>query len=180
MFENFDYGTFAMILAAGGIAAYLYHLNKKEKSDQFAALYKQYKTLTPEKLDATPDEELVRAVAVNVLAKASRRQPDVYQLIPTLSHGRVAIYSVWLYCHELGADAPSKWLKNATGRFAAVAVDGFLLIGADKTAAALEAVVENPDDDVRVTALKDAVAAEHPLDLAVTYIRENSEEFIDS
>lgn len=176
MFDNFGWDTIVMIVLAAVIGIYLYRMDKKEKSDPLAALYKQYGTLTAETLTAMPDEELVRAVAANIMAKTDRRRPDVYRLIPVLSHGRVAVYSVWLFCHELETASVETLLRSPSGRFAALAADGFSLIGADRCAKALEAAMETPQDE---TALREALAAEHPLSLCVTYIRENSEEFVD-
>ncbi len=168
MFENFDVGTLVMIVLAVIIGVYLHRLNKKEKSDPLAALYKQYRTLSAETLSTIPDGELVRAVVANIMAKTDRRRPDVYHLIPLLSHGRITVYSVWLICHELEVDDMESLLRSPSGRFLEAATNGFSLIGAEACAAA--------EDE---TALREAIAAEQPLDLCVAYIRDNPEEFID-
>ena len=168
MFENFDVGTLLMIVLAVIIGIYLHRLDKKEKSDPLAALYKQYRTLSPETLAATPDSELVRAVVTNIMAKTDRSHPDVYHLIPLLSHGRIAVYSVWLICQELEVGDMETLLRSPSGRFLEMAADGFSLIGAAACAAA--------EDE---TALREAIAAEQPLSLCVAYIRDNPEEFID-
>ncbi len=168
MFENFDVGTLVLILLAVIIGIYLHRLEKKEKSDPLAALCKQYRTLSAETLGAIPDSELVRAVIANILAKTDRRHSDVYHLIPVLSHGKVAVYSVWLICHELEVGDMEALLRSPSGRFLEPASDGFSLIGAAACAAA--------EDE---TALREAIAAEQPLTLCVAYIRDNPEEFID-
>ncbi len=175
MFENFDAGTLVTIVLAVVIGIYLHRLDKKEKSDPLAALYKQYGTLSAEAFAATPDNELVRAVAANVMAKTDRRRPDVYSLIPLLSHGQVAVYSVWLICHELDVSDMESLLRSPSGRFAESAADGFSLIGADRCAEALLAAVESQNG----AALRDAIAAEQPLNLCVAYVRDNPDEFID-
>lgn len=136
--------------------------------------------MTADGLAAIADDELVRAVAINVLSKTDRRHPDVYRLIPVLSPGRIAVYTVWLYCNEMKTDHPAKWLRSPTGRLADVAVDAFSLMGATQTAASLQAVVEDPANPERVAALHAAVEAEQPLSLCVPYIRDNIEAFIDS
>lgn len=171
MFANFGIDTVVMIGLAAGIGAYLYRLEKKEKSDPFAALYKQYKTLSSDTLQTLSDDEIVRAVAVNVMAKTDRRHPDVYHLLPLLSHGQAAVYSVWLLCNELKTADLKTMLNSATGRFLSAAADGFALIGAENCAAAL--AEETPDE----TVLRDAIAAEKPLSLCAAYIRDNMAEF---
>ncbi len=179
MFSNFNTGTVVMILLAAVIGIYLYRLDKKEKSDPLAALYKQYETLTPDSLAAVADGELVRAVAINVMQKTDKKRPDVYALIPFLSHGRVAVYSVWLLCHELETSSVTALLTSPSGCFLEPAADGLALIGAEASAAALTAVLEAPDDQTRADALHAALAAEDPLTLCVPYIRENPDEFVD-
>lgn len=168
MFDNFDAGTLVMIVLAVIIGIYLHQLDKKEKSDPLAALYKQYRTLSAEALAAISDGELVRAVVANIMAKTDRRRPDVYRLIPLLSHGRVAVYSVWLICHELEVSDMASLLRSPSGRFLEAATNGFSLIGAEACAAA--------EDE---TALREAIAAEQPLSLCVAYIRDNPDEFVD-
>ena len=176
MFDNFNVGTLVMIVLAVLIGIYLHRLEKKEKSDPLAALYKQYASLSSEQIAAISDEELVRAVVANILAKTDRRHPDMYRLIPVLSHGRVAVYSVWLLCHELEASGLEALLHSPSGRFAEAAADGFSLIGADHCAEALTAALEEP---AKETALREAIAAEQPLSLCITYIRAFPEEFAD-
>ena len=180
VFANFNGGTVVMIVLAILIAIYLFHLEKKQKSDPLAALYQQYATLTADTLNETADEELVRAVAVNVMNRTDRRRPDVYALIPTLSHGQVAVYSIWLLTNELAATDLAALLATPSGRFAEPAMDGLELVGAAQCAAALKAAVDSPEDVALTEALREALDAERPLDLCVAYIRENPDEFTDS
>lgn len=168
MFDNFDAGTLVMIVLAVLIGIYLHRLDKKEKSDPLAALYKQYRTLSPETLAAIPDGELVRAVVANIMAKTDKHRPDVYHLIPLLSHGRIAVYSVWLIFRELEVAELDSLLRSPSGRFLESATDGFSLIGAEACATAQDE-----------TALREAIAAEQPLILCVAYIRDNPDEFVD-
>ena len=178
MFGNFNLGTVVLILLAVIIYLYLRHLDKKEKSGKTATLYEQYKTLTPDTLSALPDEELLRAVVANLLARGT----DLYKETAILSHGRTAVYSVWLFCNEI-ASADFEKLSATSRRFADVAIDGFLLLGAEGCATALKTLVTAFADSAITpamsAALRDAIAAEGPLERATAYIRENSEEFCD-
>lgn len=175
MFENFNAGTLLMIVLAAIIGIYLYRLDKKEKSDPLVALYKQYSTLTADTLAATPDDELVNAVAANIMAKTNRLHPDVYSLIPVLSHGQVAVYCVWILCHELETTDMASLLRSPSVRFAESAAAGFSLIGADLCVDALLAAMESQD----ASALQETIADQKPLSLCAAYIRENPNEFVD-
>lgn len=172
MFDNFNAGMLIVIVLAVIIGIYLHRLDKKEKSDPLAALCNRYCTLSTETLATISDSDVVRAVAANIMAKTDRRRPDVYNLIPLLSHGQVAVYSVWLVCHELETADMDALLHSSSGRFVEPAADGFSLIGADRCAAAL---LEPQDEPT----LRDAIVAEQPLSLCVAYIRDNPDEFID-
>ncbi len=178
MFGNFNLGTVVLILLAIAIYLYLKWLDKKEKSGKKATLYEQYKTLTADTLSALPDEELLRAVIANLLARGT----DLYKETAVLSHGRTAVYSVWLLCNEI-ATADFNKLSATTRRFADMATDGFLLLGAEKCAAALQTLVTAFADGTLTAelsaALRDAIAAENPLERCTAYIRENIDEFCD-
>ena len=178
MFGNFNLGTVVLIVLAIVIYLYLQRLEKKEKSGKTATLYERYKTLTPETLSALPNEELVRAVVANLLARGT----DLYKETAVLSHSRTAVYSVWLFCNEIAA-ADFEKLSATSRRFADVATDGFLLLGAEQCAAALTALTtafaENALTADLSAALRDAIAAETPLESAAAYIRENIAEFCD-
>ncbi len=178
VFPGFGGGTIVMIVLALLIAAYLIHLDKKQKSDPIAALCKHYQTLTPDTLTALSDEELVRAAVAHILSRTDRRHPDVYHLIPSLSHGQTAVYSVWLTVNELAASDVQTWLQSPSVRFAEMAIDGFSLIGAETCSATLAAVLEDPSNTA--DAFLQALETEKPLALCVTYIRDNPTEFCGS
>ncbi len=180
MFENFGVGTLLMIGLAAVIGFYLHKLEKKEKSDTSAALSESYKHLSAEMLCSLSDVDIVRAVAANLLAKTDRRHPDVYHLFPMLSHGRMAVYSVWLICQELATTDLPTLLTTPTTRFIESAAEGFAWIGADACATALLAAVNAPEDEACCTALYAAIADEQPLILCATYIREHLSEFTDT
>ncbi|MBO5929310.1 MAG: hypothetical protein J6Q42_04755 [Clostridia bacterium] len=181
-FGNFDTKTLVLILLAVLIYLYLRYLDKKEKSSTSAALCKRYATLTEDTLTALSDEELLPAVIANLLAKANRRQPDIYIHAAAWSHGRVAVYSVWLLCRELET-ADFEKIPAPSRRFAELAVNGFELLGAANCAEALRALVTAFADSTVTaefsTALRTAIAKEKPLALCTAYIRENITEFCD-
>lgn len=178
MFGNFNYGTVVLILLAIAIYLYLKWLDKKEKSGKKATLYERYKTLTPDTLSALPDEELLRAVIANLLA----RNTDLYRETAVLSHGRTAVYSVWLLCNEI-ATADFEKLSATSRRFADVATDGFLLLGAERCAAALQNLVTAFANGTLTAELsatfRDAIEQEQPLEQCTAYIRQNINEFCD-
>ncbi len=183
MFGNFNTGTLVLIALALLIYAYLRWLDKKEKSDNSVALYKRFAVLTPETLQTLADEEVLRAVIANLLAKTDRRRPDLYTQLPVLSRSRTAVYSVWLLCRELeAADFPK--IPAASRRFAEPAIVGFSLLGAEKCAAALQTLVTAFADGAVTkelsAAFRQAVSCEQPLTLCVDYIRENVQDFCDS
>lgn len=180
MFENFGVGTLLMIGLAIVIGLYLYRLDKKEKSDSLVALCEPYKRLSTEMLSSLSDADIVRAVAANLLAKTDRRHPDVYHLFPMLSHGRMAVYSVWVICQELAVTDLPTLLTTPSGRFIEPAADGFALVGAEACAAALLAAAQTPEDEARGVALSTAIADEQPLILCAAYIREHLSEFADT
>ncbi len=178
MFGNFNLGTVVLIVLAIAIYLYLKWLDKKEKSGKKAALYEQYKTLTPDTLSALPNEELLRAVIANLLARGT----DLYRETAILSHGRTAVYSVWLVCNEIAA-ADFEKLSASSRRFADMATNGFLLLGAEQCAAALTALTtafsENALTADLSAALRDAIEQEQPLERCTAYIRENIDQFCD-
>ncbi len=178
MFGNFNLGTVVLIILAVIIYLYLRWLDKKEKSGKKATLYQQYKTLTPDMLSALSDEELLRAVIANLLA----RNTDLYKQTAVLSHGRTAVYSVWLLCNEI-ATADFEKISSTSRRFADMATDSFLLFGAEGCATALQNLVTafaNGTLTAELSAnLRDAIEQEQPLEQCTAYIRENIEEFCD-
>ena len=178
MFSNFGGGTIAMILLAIVIGVYLYRLDKKEKSDPFATLYKQYETLSTETLSSLSDDEAVRAVAVNIMAKTDKRHPDVYALFPVLSHGRIAVYSIWLLCNELKTADLAAVMHSPSAVFVPHAADGLSLIGASDSAAALTAFLKSPDT-TDAEAVTQSLQTDDPLSRCVAYIRDNPSEFVD-
>lgn len=177
-------GLLLLVLLALVVGIYLLLLNKKQKNDKTAALCKQYAVLTEETLAALSDDDLLRAVAANLLHK---QQHDPHFSLALLSRGRAAVYSVWLCCHELETDDFLGLLHSPSGAYSEDAQAGFELIGAYNCAsafrAALKAVTDNADAaicETVTTVFRHAVASEQPLSLCVRYIRAHSAEFADS
>ncbi len=178
--------TLVMIALALLIAAYLFYLNKKEKSDGTAALCKTYAVMTEELLTSVPDEEVVRAVVANLMNKQDKKRPDPAAQLPFFSRGRAAVYSVWLLCNELETQEFDTVFRSSSRRFAEPAADGLDRIGATNSATALRAAIRAAEDDTQTplwdavtTVFREAVTAEQPLTLCVRYIRDNPDEFVD-
>ena len=176
MFANFGIDTVIMIVLAAIIGIYLYRLEKKEKSDPLAALCKDCANLSADRLLKTSDDELVRTIIANILSKTDKRRPDVSQILPSLSYGQIAVYAVWLVCHELESADVDALLRSPSAYFVDMAAEGFALIGAEQCADTLICAVEEPGTE---PALRDAIATEQPLSLCVAYIRKFPEEFTD-
>ncbi len=172
LIDGVDGGTLLLLIAAIAVALYLRYLNKRYPNGETAPTSEP---LTEERINRLSDEDLVRAAVLSILAKTDRRRPDVYALLPTLSHGQTAVYSVWVVCNELENAPFADMLHSPSGRFGAAAADGFSLIGAAACEQAMIAVMELPDDD---TALRSAIEGEQPLARCAAYIRDNPAEFL--
>lgn len=143
-----------------------------------ARLMKKYKTLTPELLAETPDEELVEAVVACVLAEAAEsRKPDPAYTLSKWPQPFTVVYSTWAVCKELAHGDYAALTHTATRHMVEHACDGLPVIGAPKTAAALTALSEThkagEDTAEAESAFHTAVEEECPLSLCVTYIRDH-------
>ncbi len=185
MFSRVDSGTVLMMLAAAAIGMYLFVLERREKQSKAADALKQYAVLTEATLAALPDEELVRAVAANLMNKQDAKHPDLSVLLPQLSFGRCGVYSVWLVCHELEKRELSAYFRSPYRRFAGFAAEGFAMVGATACAEAMAAAItaygqKEAARFAQLTAqLRQAIQTEQPLSLCVPYIRDNPHEFTD-
>lgn len=189
---NIDGGTIVMIVLAAIIAIYLYFLEKKEKNDGASALCKRYETLTENTLAEIPDEDLLQAVAANLMNKQDRKHPDLSVTLPLLSPGRCGVYSVWLVCHELEKRDLGAYFATPYRRFAELAAVGFELIGATACATAMGTACERYQDQKAkekkelsswkdlTEQLRQAIEAEQPFARCVEYIRDNPAEFVDA
>lgn len=143
-----------------------------------ARLMKKYKTLTPELLADTPDEELVEAVVACVLAEASAsRRPDPAYTLSRWVQPYTVVYSIWAVCKEMANGTYAALKRTATREMVEHACDGLPVVGAPNTAAALKAVVEAHKAGEDTTELEHAfhaaVETECPLTLCVAYIRDH-------
>ena len=143
-----------------------------------AKLMKKYKTLTPELLAETPDEELVEAVVACVLAEASEsRRPDPAYTLSKWPQPYTVVYSIWAVCKELANGDYRALTRTATREMVEPACDSLPVVGAPNTAAALKAIVEAHKAGEDTTALEHdfhaAVEQECPLTLCVSYIRDH-------
>ena len=108
-----------------------------------ARLMKKYKTLTPDLLADTPDEELVEAVVACVLAEAAEsRKPDPAYTLSKWPQPFTVVYSIWAVCKELAHSDYAALTRTATREMVEPAADGLPVVGAPKTAAALTALAE--------------------------------------
>ena len=189
MFGNFDKGTVVLIVLAVIVGAYLWWLEKREKKAKNGAC-EQYATLTEETLAALSDEELVRAVAANVVAKQEKQKKDLSVLLPFLSPGRRGVYGVWLLCNELKNRDLAAFFRSPYRRFSPMVAEGLAMLCAEQCAAAWEEACaryeaqKNGEKDLAswdeyTVRLRDALKSEQPLSLCVTYIRDNIEEFVE-
>lgn len=154
-------------------------LSRRHGDDSRSArLMKKYKTLTPELLAETPDDELVEAVVACVLAEASEsRKPDPAYTLSKWVQPYTVVYSIWAVCKEMAHGDYAALTRTATREMVEHACDGLPVIGAVDTAAALKAVVEaykaEEDTAEAESAFHTAVESECPLALCVTYIRDH-------
>ena len=182
-------GYYLLILAflAALVGLYLWGNRHKDSDSRAARLGRLYRELDEDKLAGIPDEELVDAVAANLLEKQDRRRPDPYHTITLLSRGRTAVYSVWLICNELDKGSFEDLYAGPSAVFDELAADGLDLIGAPRCAAALRTAKERISDmeghaeelaELHADFLE-AAEEERPLDRCVEYIRANPREFVD-
>lgn len=157
----------------------LSRLGRRHGDDSRSAkLMEKYKTLTPELLAATPDEELVEAVVANVLAEAAdSRKPDPAYTLSKRPQPFTVVYSIWAVCKELAHGDYAALIHTATREMVEHARDGLPVVGAPGTAAALTALAEGytseEDTAEAESAFHAAVEEECPLTLCVAYIRDH-------
>ena len=171
-----------LIFMAALVGLYLWGSSRTDKSARADELQKTYLVMDADKLASVPDEELVNAVAANLMAKLDKRKPDAYKTVPLLSHERCVVYSVWLMCNELEAAGFEELFAGPSARFCELAADAFEEIGAPVCAVALRNAMEA---DVQALAelhadFLEAKGSERPLEKCVGYIRDNASEFLDA
>ena len=158
--------TIVMAVLALLIAVYLHTLSRREKKEAAEA------PLTAERLAALPDGQVVNAVIKELLAACEAAKCDPYRMTATWSNPQVNVYSVWVTVKEWEGRDFAALADTPSGQFLPLAADGFAQIGAPQCEAAVRAA-----DDAAFAA---AVAAEQPLALCVSYVRDNAEAFVEA
>lgn len=181
---GFEFYLTVLVLAALILALYLWGNSHHKKEGRAEILQRTYKTMSREILKKIPDDELVDAVAANLLAKLDNQNPDAYKSITILSRGRCAVYCIWMSCHELKSEGLPSYIKSPSRRFFDLTADGFELIGANDCAKLFRQVKSfDPFDEEKLLLLQekilDAISREQPLNLCRDYIRTNPDEFCD-
>ncbi len=160
------------------------HRFKSEQEKKADAMQKKYKDMTKELLDETPDNELMDAVAANLMAKLDKQTPDPYHTFALLSPGRNQIYAVWVILNEMKNGGTFQYLlASSSAPFCEPAADGMNRIGAVKCEAAIREALSVEDEWEKLGECNEqffsALEEESPKDLCVQYIRENTSEFLD-
>lgn len=164
------------------VVLYIWGSRYKGKDSRAEMLQRKYGVLQRETLDAIPDEELVEAVAANVMAKVDKRRPNLDAVLAQISHGRCAVYCVWILCKELDEVSFEELLAGPTGQYLELAADGLDAVGAVGCAAAARGALDAETEEERAELHADFLEqaeAEKPLEKCVEYIRDNPEEFVD-
>ena len=176
------------LVLIGVILIIMNRMFSKQQGPRSEQLQKKYAKMTRETLDAIPDAELVEAVVANIMAKQDPQNPQPYYMLPMLSRGRAAVYSIWLVNCELQSNGFDVLLHGPSAPFGEPARDGFVLLGAEKCAQVMTDAQALADSDemtgehdlaVCHDRYLDAAEEETPLTRCVTYIRDNPDEFVD-
>ncbi len=169
----------AILVALAACVWFLLKLGRNRSGDSRSArLMEKYKTLTPELLAETPDEELVEAVVACVLAEAAdSRRPDPAHTLSKRPQPYTVVYSIWAVCKEMANGTYAALMHTATREMVEHACDGLPVVGAPATAEALKTLAalhkEDADTAEAEKAFHTAVESECPLTLCVAYIRDH-------
>ena len=143
-----------------------------------AELMATYRVMTRELFDNTPNDQLIKAVVANMLAKADASGRDAYAVIPALSQEHCTVYSVWLFQNELKRNDPTVLHQSERFGFSELAADGLDLLGLPELAADLRSYLQTADETLAVS-LKHALTAV-PLDeTMIAFIRDHADIFCD-
>ncbi|WP_051697507.1 DMP19 family protein [Prevotella sp. 10(H)] len=91
-----------------------------------------YKKLTKEIIDSVSDDDLVQVVFDNICTCMKPDYSNDYDVVIKLSAGQQSIYSTWCVEAEVNNGGFNQFYFNSSERFADMAVNGFLLIGAEQ------------------------------------------------
>ncbi len=143
-----------------------------------AQLMNTYRHLTPELLAAVPDEELLTAVAANLLSHAEAENREPYAVIPSLSPERCAIYSIWAVKRELENGDPATLRHAGQFGFSELAADGLVMLGEDEASTRLRDYLQTASDEALVALNERLQSAELTAKL-IAFIRGNVAAFCD-
>ena len=167
-----------LFVAAIGISLLLTRVLFPKDNSNAARLMSTYRVMTRELLDSTPDDQLVKAVVANLLAKAEDAKGNAYAVNPALSQERCAVYSVWLFMNEMKGDDATVLRQSGQFGFSELAADGLELLGFDALAADLRNYLQTADE--ALAASMKATLASSPLDeTLITFIRDHADAFCD-
>lgn len=126
-FSQLGVGNYIMlgVMVVGVVVLYIWGSHYKGKDSRAEMLQRRYGLMDADKLAEVPDEELVEAVVANIMAKVDKRRPDAYKTVSQLSHGRNAVYCVWLICKELDAGSFEEVLEGPSAVFMELAARRF-------------------------------------------------------
>ena len=135
----------------------------------------KYSRLTPELLDATPDEDLIKAVLFNLWGKMRPDRRDAKQVLEGLSAGRQAVYALYAVTGGLKTDGSAGFMKGPDAAFLPDALRALELLGCGDTAALLREVAPGSDPAPYLESF-DALDVRGKL---AAYIRQNAGLFTD-
>lgn len=167
-----------LMAAALGLLFWMQRRMARPDTSRAAALMDRYRELTPETLAAVPDDEAVKAVVCNILAKAEEHRIDPYRLLPGLSEERRAVYTVWLFLKELEHD-PAALRQKDQRTLSALAVDALRALEVNPVADALDRFLET-GDTAEIDTLCTLTAEADVPSLLVAWIRSAPEAFCDA
>lgn len=161
------------------------HRFKSEQEKKADVMQKKYKEMTKELLAEVPDNELLDAVAANLMAKLDKQTPDPYHTFALLTPGRNQLYAVWVLLNEMKNGGTFQYLlASSSAPFCEPAADGMNRIGATKCEAAIREALDAGDEWEKLGECNEhffsALEEENPKGLCIQYIRENINEFIDN
>ena len=177
------YYLLVLVFMALLVGLYLWGNSRKDRLENKEDLATVYMRLDEKTLSEIEDDQLVKAVAANLMAKLDKRHPDAYATIPLLSHGRCMVYSVWLLCNELDAAGFEELFSSPSGEFTELAADALEELGAPHCSQVLRKAMaaHTPAELAELHAdFLEGVEAEQPLTLCRNYIRDNPGEFVDT
>ena len=167
-----------LFVAAIGLALLLARVLFPKDNSNAAKLMNTYHVMTRELLDNTPDDQLIKAVVANLLAKAESAKGNAYAVIPTLAQERCAVYSVWLFQNEMQGEDPTVLRQSGQFGFSELAADGLDLLGFPELAADLRNYLQTADDTLAVS-MKQALASASLEAALIEFIRDHADAFCD-